>query len=91
MCEWEESSPFLPLKKLSGGSDERIHSGFIQAMAKERPPAPAALWLALRAAGAGLRVYIAQFVKGMKYSEINTLAKLRGFIAVKQYGRPANH
>ena len=28
----------------------------------------AALGLALRAVGAGLKVYIAQFVKGMKYS-----------------------
>ena len=59
-------------------------------MAKERPR-PRRLWgLALRAAGAGLRVYIAQFVKGMKYSEISTLAKLLGFIAVKQYGRTAD-
>jgi cob(I)alamin adenosyltransferase len=47
----------------------------------------AALGLALRAAGAGLRVYIAQFVKGMKYSEINTLEKLQELITVKQYGR----
>jgi len=47
----------------------------------------AAFGLALRAAGAGLKVYIAQFVKGMRYSEINSLAKLQDFIAVKQYGR----
>jgi cob(I)alamin adenosyltransferase len=47
----------------------------------------AALGLALRAAGAGLKVYIAQFVKGMKYSEINALGKMPDSIAVKQYGR----
>lgn len=47
----------------------------------------AALGLALRAAGAGLKVYIAQFVKGMKYSELDTLAKLSDSITVKQYGR----
>ena len=47
----------------------------------------AAFGLALRAAGAGLKVYIAQFVKGMEYSEINSLAKLQEFITVKQYGR----
>ncbi len=47
----------------------------------------AALGLALRAAGAGLKVYIAQFVKGMKYSEINILDKLSDSIALKQYGR----
>lgn len=47
----------------------------------------AALGLALRAAGAGLKVYIAQFVKGMKYSELDTLARLSDSITVKQYGR----
>ena len=47
----------------------------------------AAFGLALRAAGAGLRVYIAQFVKGMKYSEMNSLVKLEESITLKQYGR----
>lgn len=47
----------------------------------------AALGLAMRAAGAGLKVYIAQFVKGMKYAELITLAKLSEFITIKQYGR----
>ncbi len=47
----------------------------------------AALGLALRAAGAGLKVYIAQFVKGMRYSEIDILDKLSDSITLKQYGR----
>jgi cob(I)alamin adenosyltransferase len=47
----------------------------------------AAMGLALRAAGCGLQVYIAQFVKGLKYSELISLAKLRDNITVKQYGR----
>ncbi|HUV50864.1 MAG TPA: cob(I)yrinic acid a,c-diamide adenosyltransferase [Anaerolineae bacterium] len=47
----------------------------------------AAFGLALRAAGAGLKVYIAQFVKGMKCSELNSLAKLSEFVTIKQYGR----
>jgi cob(I)alamin adenosyltransferase len=47
----------------------------------------AAFGLALRAAGAGLKVYIAQFVKGMDYSELNSLANLSEFITIKQYGR----
>lgn len=46
----------------------------------------AALGLALRAAGAGLKVYIAQFVKGMKYSELNALQKLSDSIKIKQFG-----
>lgn len=47
----------------------------------------ASLGLALRAAGAGLKVYIAQFVKGMHYSELNTLKKIDDQIIIKQYGR----
>ena len=46
----------------------------------------AALGLALRAAGAGLKVYIAQFVKGMKYSELDALQKLSDSIKIKQFG-----
>ncbi len=47
----------------------------------------AALGLALRAVGAGLNVYIAQFVKGMHYSELISLEKLSENITLKQYGR----
>ena len=47
----------------------------------------AAFGLALRAAGAGLKVYIAQFVKGMKYSELDAMEKLSDSITIKQYGR----
>jgi cob(I)alamin adenosyltransferase len=46
----------------------------------------AALGLALRAAGAGKRVFIAQFVKGMPYSEIDALKRLPE-IELKQFGR----
>ena len=44
-----------------------------------------ALGLAIRAVGAGMKVYIGQFVKGMKYSELNCLEKIDN-IEVKQYG-----
>lgn len=47
----------------------------------------AALGLALRAAGAGMRVYIAQFVKGMHYSELDSLRRYEDRITLKQYGR----
>ena len=47
----------------------------------------ACLGLALRAAGAGLKVYIAQFAKGMGYSELNSICKLSEFITIKQFGR----
>jgi len=47
----------------------------------------AALGLALRAAGAGLRVFIAQFAKGMPYSELVSLERLADRVTVRQYGR----
>ncbi|HHU69448.1 MAG TPA: cob(I)yrinic acid a,c-diamide adenosyltransferase [Thermoanaerobacterales bacterium] len=47
----------------------------------------AAIGLAMRAVGAGLKVYIAQFVKGMHYSELNTLERFKHEITVKQFGR----
>jgi cob(I)alamin adenosyltransferase len=46
----------------------------------------AALGLALRAIGAGKRVFIGQFVKGRCYSEITALKKIRG-ITLEQFGR----
>jgi cob(I)alamin adenosyltransferase len=47
----------------------------------------AAFGLALRAVGAGMKVYIAQFVKGMEYSELKAIKKFRGHIVLKQFGR----
>lgn len=47
----------------------------------------AAFGLALRAAGAGLRVFIAQFVKGMHYHELTAIQRLSENITVRQYGR----
>jgi cob(I)alamin adenosyltransferase len=48
----------------------------------------AALGLAIRAAGAGLQVFLAQFVKGKQYSELNALKRLADLITVEQYGLP---
>ncbi len=47
----------------------------------------AALGLALRAAGAGARVFIAQFAKGGRSSELEALARLSDLITIEQYGR----
>lgn len=46
----------------------------------------AALGLALRAAGAGLKVFIGQFLKKGDYSEIKALERLAEFITVEQFG-----
>ena len=47
----------------------------------------AALGLALRAAGAGFRIFIAQFVKGRRFGEIEALERLRDRIEIRQFGR----
>ena len=46
----------------------------------------ASLGLALRAAGSGLKVYIAQFAKGRCYSELRALKKIKN-IKLEQFGR----
>jgi cob(I)alamin adenosyltransferase len=46
----------------------------------------AALGLSVRAAGAGLKVYIAQFIKMGDYSEIKALKKFSDQITVEQFG-----
>ena len=46
----------------------------------------AALGLAIRAAGAGLKVFIAQFNKKGDYSEIKALKRFADLITVEQYG-----
>lgn len=47
----------------------------------------AAIGLAVRAAGAGLRVFIGQFIKSGRYSEIEVLESMGGKIECRQYGR----
>ena len=47
----------------------------------------AAFGLALRAAGAGKKVFFAQFVKGKIYSEIKAVEQWLPSITVKQFGR----
>jgi cob(I)alamin adenosyltransferase len=46
----------------------------------------AALGLALRASGAGLKVFIGQFIKGKNYSELRILRSLKN-ITLEQFGR----
>ena len=62
--------------------------GYVQVYTgKGKGKTTAAFGLALRAAGAGLKVYFAQFVKGTKYSECHAVEKyLSEFITLKQYG-----
>ncbi len=66
----------------------RLNRGYVQVYTGDgKGKTTAALGLALRAAGAGLRVFIAQFVKGMEYSELHALERFSDLIEVRQYGR----
>ena len=46
----------------------------------------AALGLSMRAAGAGFRVFFAQFIKADEYSEIKALKRFADIITVEQFG-----
>lgn len=49
----------------------------------------AALGLAFRAAGAELRTIIVQFMKGQRYSELDSVRFFGGLVVIEQYGSPA--
>ena len=48
----------------------------------------AALGLALRAAGAGMKTAFIQFMKGQVYSELKSVELLSEYITIEQYGSP---
>ena len=61
--------------------------GFVQIYTGDgKGKTTAALGLALRAAGAGLRVYFGQFIKNGDYSELTGLARFADCITVAQFG-----
>lgn len=61
--------------------------GYVQVYTgKGKGKTTAALGLALRAAGQGLRVYIAQFCKKRICGEHIALKKLKNFITIEQFG-----
>ena len=46
----------------------------------------AAIGLGIRAAGAGMKIHMVQFMKGRRYSEIDTIEKIKNF-TITQHGR----
>jgi cob(I)alamin adenosyltransferase len=47
----------------------------------------AALGLAFRAMGCGLKTYIGQFMKGQHYSELDAAKMVPGYVTIEQYGK----
>ena len=65
-----------------------MHKGYIQVYTGNgKGKTTAALGLAVRAAGAGFKIFIAQFIKEVKCSEHTLLEELNDRITVKQYGK----
>ena len=82
-------------EKKNGGSPydnmrDAFTKGYVQVYTGDgKGKTTAAVGLALRALGAGMNVYFAQFIKGAKYSEIGMLERLAesgAGIVCKQYG-----
>jgi cob(I)alamin adenosyltransferase len=68
--------------------ETRLSRGYIQVYTGDgKGKTTAALGLALRAFGHGLRTYIGQFMKGQHYGELQALRDHAG-ITVEQYGDP---
>lgn len=64
-----------------------VMKGYVQVYTGEgKGKTTAALGLSLRAAGAGLKVFIAQFIKMGDYSETKALERFSDLITIKQYG-----
>jgi cob(I)alamin adenosyltransferase len=73
---------------VAGEREEVQMQGFVQVYTGDgKGKTTAALGLALRAAGAGLKVYIGQFIKNDDYSEIKALQRFVGSITIEQFGR----
>lgn len=65
-----------------------MRKGYIQVYTGDgKGKTTAALGLALRAAGAGHKVFIAQFIKARRCSEHKALERFSDLISVRQYGK----
>jgi cob(I)alamin adenosyltransferase len=63
------------------------HQGLVQIYTGDgKGKTTAALGLALRAAGYGMRTYIGQFLKGRDYGELESVQRLSPEITIEQYG-----
>jgi len=70
-------------------SESPIGKGYVQVYTGNgKGKTTAALGLALRAAGHGLRTYIGQFMKGQHYGELEAVKLLKPYVTIQQYGRP---
>jgi cob(I)alamin adenosyltransferase len=67
---------------------QTIGKGYVQVYTGNgKGKTTAALGLAFRAMGCGVRTYVGQFMKGQKYSELDAALKVPEFITIEQFGK----
>ncbi|MEW6456053.1 MAG: cob(I)yrinic acid a,c-diamide adenosyltransferase [Acidobacteriota bacterium] len=75
-------------KKIAKNKSLTPFKGYIQVYTGNgKGKTTAAIGLALRAAGNGLRSYIGQFMKGQKYGELKSIKSFKKFITIEQFGK----
>lgn len=78
----------IKISKMIEANRTTFDRGYVQVYTGDgKGKTTAAIGLALRAWGAGLRVFIAQFIKSGAYSEMEALDRCGTGISCRQYGR----
>ncbi|MDP2920697.1 MAG: cob(I)yrinic acid a,c-diamide adenosyltransferase [Dehalococcoidia bacterium] len=73
---------------MAGKNRNRLGKGYIQVYTGNgKGKTTAALGLAFRALGRGLKTYIGQFMKGQKYGELEAARLVPDCIKIEQYGK----
>jgi cob(I)alamin adenosyltransferase len=67
---------------------ELLKKGYVQVYTgNSKGKSTAALGLAFRAMGRGLKTYVGQFMKGQKYGELKSAEMCQPYITIEQYGK----
>ncbi len=70
-------------------SPPKLKKGYVQLYTGDgKGKTTAALGLAMRAVGGGLRVFMGQFMKGQRYGELEAARKFADRFIIEQYGKP---
>jgi cob(I)alamin adenosyltransferase len=74
---------------MASNTSSSLSKGYVQVYTGNcKGKTTAALGLAFRSAGRGLRTYIGQFMKGHPYGEQEAAKMMQSYITIEQYGAP---
>jgi len=69
-------------------NEQLLHKGYVQVYTGDcKGKTTAALGLAFRAMGKGLKTYVGQFMKGGEYAELESARMVSPYITIVQYGK----